>query len=218
MMRVKWKDMLHGREEGALAVEGLFVFLVLIFFLVFLLNFSILLYQQWVVTFTANDTASRLGQSYAYPGADPIMGYVSAPMKAALSPYRYFGNKLADGCETKGELYAAWSLRESSLMPSAGQPKIEVKTVYDGFSQRHVVVDIEVKYKFPMGGILKFVGLGDTVTYHATGRAVCLDVSGYIHSVNSAASLCGNSFSSKIYSLVDKVLGFINTIRDALED
>lgn len=208
----------NPRDEGAVEIEGMIVLMILIFFLTFLLGLGILYYQQWVVVYTANDTASRIGQSYAYPNADPVMGYVSKEMRSALSPFRYFGGKLKHGAADKGEKYAAWNLKECSLVPSEGDPEINVRTIYDDFAQRHIVVDITVTYRIPLGGALEFFGLKKEVTYHATGRAVCQDVSGYIHSVNSANSLCGNNFNSKILGTVDSVLSFINTIRDAMED
>lgn len=218
MMKCKMKEILSGREEGAMAIESMIVLIILIFFLVFLLGFGILFYQQWAVTFTANDTASRLSQSYAYPNTDPIMGYVSGEMKAALSPYRYITANLESGNQEKGEKYAAWCLERCSLAYPSGEPEIVVETVYDAFAQRHVVVDITATYDIPFGGALKFFGLDDQRTYHATGRAMCMDISDYINSVNTANSICGTSFNSKIYSLIDSVLSVINTLIDAAED
>lgn len=204
-------------DEGAVAIEGMIIMIFLIFFLTFLLSFGILLYQQWVVEFTAQDVSSRLGQSYAYPNTDPVMGYIHRDMKAALSPYRYLGSRLEYRNEVKGEKYAAWSLEQCSLVKPEGDPKIVVETVYDNFAQRHIVVDITVTYKIPLGGALKYFGLKDQLTYHATGRAMCLDVSDYIHSVNSANTLCGINFGSKALGAVNSVLGLINTINNARE-
>lgn len=212
------REWLQAREEGAMAVESMLVLIVLIFFLVFLLSLGILFYQQWAVVQTADDVSTRLGQSYAYPTTDPRMGYISADMKAVLSPYRYIGSKLEKGNEKKGENYAAWLLEKTSLAYAAGQPKIVVETVYDAFAQRHIVVDITAEYEIPLGAALTVFGISNKVTYHATGRAMCMDISDYLNSVNTANALCGLNFSSKIYSMIDSVLGLINTIREAGED
>jgi len=61
-------------KDGALAIEGIIILTILIFFLVFLMGFGFLFYQQWLVVNTANDTAYRIAQSYAYPNTDPVMG------------------------------------------------------------------------------------------------------------------------------------------------
>ena len=64
-------------ERGALMLDGMIAMTVTILMLVFLMSFGFLLYQQWMVSNIANDTATRIAQSYAYPNTDPVIGYVN---------------------------------------------------------------------------------------------------------------------------------------------
>lgn len=209
---------MRRREEGAVAVEGVIMMTFMIFFLVFLMAFGFLFYQQWNIVFTANDTATRLAQSYAYPAADPIQGYISSGMKSSLSPFRYFGTKLEKANAEKGEKYASWSISQGSLAYAVGEPEIVIETAHDGFAQRHIVVDITATYEIPFGGALKFFGMDGTITYHATGRAVCTDLSDYVFSINTLKTFASNNLGSDVYGAIDSILGLINTIRENLED
>ncbi|MBE6658118.1 MAG: hypothetical protein E7604_06715 [Ruminococcaceae bacterium] len=205
-------------KDGALAIEGIIILTILIFFLVFLMGFGFLFYQQWLVVNTANDTAYRIAQSYAYPNTDPVMGFVNASLKSSLSPYRYIGSSLKDDNAEKGEKFAEWRLDATSFAYAVSEPEIHVETVYDAFAQRHIVVDIKATYEIPFGGALSFFGLKDTVTYHATGRAMIMDVSDYMYGVNTLNAITGSTLKSEIIKTVDSILGLINTIRDAMED
>lgn len=208
----------RNARDGALAIEGIIILTILIFFLVFLMGFGFLFYQQWLVVNTANDTAYRIAQSYAYPNTDPVMGFVNAGLKSSLSPYRYIGSSLKDDNIDKGETYAEWRIDATSFAYAVSEPEIHVETVYDGFAQRHIVVDIKATYEIPFGGALSFFGLNDTVTYHATGRAMIMDVSDYMYSVNTLNAITSTTIKSDIITMVDAILGLINTIRDAMED
>jgi len=182
------------------------------------MGFGFLFYQQWLVVNTANDTAYRIAQSYAYPNTDPVMGFVNASLKSSLSPYRYIGSSLKDDNAEKGEKFAEWRLDATSFAYAVSEPEIHVETVYDAFAQRHIVVDIKATYEIPFGGALSFFGLKDTVTYHATGRAMIMDVSDYMYGVNTLNAITGSTLKSEIIKTVDSILGLINTIRDAMED
>ena len=218
MKNERIKKFLFREDRGAMAVEGIIIMTMLIFFLVFLMSFGFLLYQQWAVVYAANDAATRTAQSYAYPNTDPVMGFINSSMKASLSPYRYLSSNLKEGNVHKAEAYARWSLERGSLATAVDEPEIVVETVYDGFAQRHVVVDITATYEIPFGLALEFFGMDSTVTYHATGRAACMDVSDYIYSVNAAKSLADQTLGSKVAGAVNKVLGLISNVIDALED
>lgn len=218
MKKERIKEFLSREDQGAMAVEGVIMMTLMIFLLVFLLSFGFLFYQQWAVAYSANDAATRVAQSYAYPNTDPIMGFINGSMKASLSPYRYIGGKLKEKNVHKAEVYALWSLNNGSLAYAVEEPEIIVETVYDAFAQRHVVVDITATYEIPFGAALEFFGLDGTVTYHATGRAVCMDPSDYIFSVNTAKALADQTLGSKVAGAVNAVLSLISNIMDALED
>ncbi len=53
------------REDGMMMVEGMLALLATIMVLICLLGFGFLFYQQWAVCNIANDTATRIAQTYA---------------------------------------------------------------------------------------------------------------------------------------------------------
>ena len=218
-MFLRWyNEKMKQHEDGMAAIEGLFILTFMLFFLMFLLSIGFLLYQQWHVTLIANDTATRIAQSYAYPNTDPVMGYVDGSMKASMSPFRYLTGRLERKNMIKGTKYADWSLDQLSFAYETGNPQIEIKTVFDDFAQRHVVVNITAEYEIPFGSVLEIFGMEKTVTYHGSGRAMVTDLSDMVYSCNTMKTLTSETLGSTIVKAVDKVGGLIHSIMDALED
>lgn len=203
-------------SDGMEAVEGLIILTLMMFVLVFFMSFIFLFYQQALVENVANDTATRIAQSYAYPQTDPVMGFINKTMKVSLSPYRYWGGDLAEKNSLKGEKYARWYLSMASFAFESGEPAIEVRTEHDGLAQRHIVVDITADYRIPMGGILEVIGIDPVVTYHATGQAPCIDLSDYIYTVNMTNALTSQVFGTKAMGMVDAVLALAQNIRNII--
>ena len=113
---MRWlKASLLRYEKGMEMIEGMIVMTIMVFVLTMFLSFGFLLYQQLAVYSVANDTASRLAQSYAYPDSDPVMGFISRTMKCSVSPFRYLTGHLSDKNAEKGETYARWSLDQISF-------------------------------------------------------------------------------------------------------
>lgn len=197
------------RERGMEIVEGMIVMTLMVFVLTMFLSFGFLLYQQLVVSSVANDTASRLAQSYAYPDSDPVMGFITRTMKCSVSPFRYLTGHLSDKNAEKGEKYARWSLEQISFANEVSPPDIEVRTLSDSFAQRHVEVEISATYEIPFGGALVYFGLPETVTYHAVGYGSCVDLSNYIHSVDTLNNLF-TLVDSKAVSAIDSIFSAIH--------
>lgn len=203
---------LHSATEGMMALEGLIILTLVIFLLVFLTSFGFLLYQQWNVSLAANDTAMRIAQSYPFPQTDPVMGFQNEDMRADMSPYRYLFGSLEEKNRTKAEKYLRWSLSAGGLAAAVGQPDIEVTTSQDAMARRHVEVEVTARYEIPFGGVLEFFGMDGTVEYHAVGRAVCVDVSDYINTIDTLKAVTGESFGSKFIKTIDSVIGMIQDI------
>ena len=208
-----WRKVLRD-AEGMEAVEGLLVLTAMTLMLVFFISFGFLFYQQSVVTTAANDAATRIAQSYAYSGADPVMGFISRSMRVSLSPYRYWNKRLETGRESMAEKYALWYLRKASFALEEGRPEIQVTTVHDGLAQRHVEVSITARYEVPVGGMLHFIGVDRVVEYHATGRAVCLDLSDYIYTVDTVEAFTSQTIGSKFLGAFNAAAGLVQHIRD----
>ena len=208
------KRLLRGDDSGSLMLDGMISMLITIMVLVFLMSFGFLLYQQWIVTSAANDTATRVAQSYAYPNTDPVMGYLNKDMVATASVFRYVGNSLAFQNERKGENFAAWSLKRSSLATPVADPQIQVSERYDSLARRHVEVTITAEYEIPLGGALQYFGMDRTITYTATGEAVCIDLLDYLNTVDTFKALTDTTFGSKALKAVNSVAKMIHKLAD----
>lgn len=208
------KRYIRNCADGLEAVEGLIVITLVMIVLVFFLSFIFFLYQQALVVNAANDTATRIAQSYAYPNTDPVTGYISRTMRISLNPFRYMGQDLDNKSAEKGEKYARWYLDLANLAFSDGEPDVSVQTISDGLAQRHVEVVVKATYQIPLGGILELIGLPDTVTYQCTGRAPCIDLNNYIYAVNSLDALTHSTLGSEALGMVDAILGLVQDIKE----
>ena len=209
------KAFARGEESGSLMLDGMIVMLLTIITLVSLMSFGFLQFQQWAVCSIANDTATRIAQSYAYPNADPVIGYINVDMIDAVPLWRYGkSNGLAEENSRKGQKYAAWSLNKSSLAYPVSDPVIQVTTVPNALSRRHVEVRVEAEYEIPFGGALSVFGLEDTVTFGATGVAECVDILNYVNSVDAYKSLTELPYGSKVIKTINKVGEMVQKIMD----
>lgn len=200
---------LRRGDSGSLMIDGMIAMLITIMLLVFLMSFGFLLYQRWMVSSIANDTATRLAQSYPYPNADPVIGYLNVDMLSNVPLFRYMGEGLKAENQEKGENYGLWSLKLSSLAYPVDGPHITVCAPADSLGRRHVQVKVTAEYEIPFGGALQYFGLDGTITYQATGYAVCMDMLDYINTIDTVKSLSENTFDSSIVDTID-------TFRDTL--
>ena len=123
------------REDGMMMVEGMLALLATIMVLICLLGFGFLFYQQWAVCNIANDTATRIAQTYAYTDTDPVMGYINESQirrKPLLRYYRF--GQIEKRNADRGEKYARWSLKTSSLASASSAPEIQVETKHDALA------------------------------------------------------------------------------------
>lgn len=217
-MKKWWKESaLRQQENGMEAIEGLLVITLMLFVLFFIWGYGFLLFQQFTVVHAANETANKIAQTYAYSESDPITGYIGKDMKVSLKGDRYLSGNLQSKNEERAQKYGKWLLKTGSLASQIGSPVVEMKTVYDGVAQRHVVVKIAAEYRIPFGNFLELFGIKGTRYYQATGRAVCTDLSHYIYSVDYAKTLdraVGTTFKNDYVTLLEKVISLIEKIQD----
>ena len=206
------------REDGMMLVEGMLALLATIMVLICLLGFGFLFYQQWAVCNIANDTATRIAQTYAYTDTDPVMGYINESQirrKPLLRYYRF--GQIEKRNADRGEKYARWSLKTSSLASASSAPEIQVETKHDALARRHVEVRIEATYEIPFGGVLELFGIPGTVTYHGLGEAVCVDPSDYINTVDTYKALTDLTFGSKTLKAINSFSGMVQKIFDLFQ-
>lgn len=190
------------------AVESVFIMSLMLFIFMYFIAFGFLLYQGWVVQNVADDAATRIAQGYVYPQTDPMINFFDRDMRRAVSPFRYVFHKkeLAEKNSEKGEAYILWCLKNNTFAKAVSEPDIEVETVHDGLAQRHIEVRIEATYKIPLGGFLEYFGGHGEMTYSTVGRAVCVDVSDYIYSVNTVTAISNDvSSAGAVEKTIDSV-------------
>lgn len=213
-MRTKLRQL--REETGMEAIEGLLVITLMLFVLFYIWAFGFLLFQNWSVQYVANDTASRIAQTYAYPYSDPVTGFVSEAARVSLSPYRYRSDSAEpiDGTNaTRGQKYAIWSLKNAGFT-QAQTTDVQVETVYDNLTQRHVEVTITATYEVPFGFAMKYFGQSPYRTYKATGRAVCVDIQHYIYTADTMDTLgdiIGSGIGSSFVKTLEKMVSLFKT-------
>lgn len=206
------------REDGMIMVEGMLALLATIMVLICLLGFGFLFYQQWAVCNIANDTATRIAQTYATPDADPIMGFVNEKMITSIPRFRYGKSVNLEGRNTtRAQKYARWSLNLSSLASASSAPEIQVEVKHDAMARRHVEVQIEATYQIPFGGALEMFGIPGTVTYRGLGEAVCIDILDYVNTIDTYQALTNKTFGSGILGMVNSVAGMFQKFERACE-
>ena len=218
-MRTKLRQL--REETGMEAIEGLLVITLMLFVLFYIWAFGFLLFQNWSVQYVANDTASRIAQTYAYPYSDPVTGFVSRAIRVQLSPYRYNSGGNIDGANAeRAQKYAKYMLKQTGFTEYRGLD-VEVNTKYDSLAQRNIEVKVTATYEVPFGFAMKYFGQNPYRTFTATGRAVCTDVKHYIYTVknvNSFSSTFGSGLDSKFVSNVEKCIAYVRKFSTWLGD
>ena len=157
----------------------------------------------------ATDTASRIAQTYAYPYSDPVTGFVSASIRAKLSPYRYQDGTIAQNNAARAERYAKYMLKNTVFSPEQNI-KIRVETVHDNVAHQHIEVTVTAVCEIPFGFAMKYFGQSPYRTFTATGRAVCTDIKHYIYTIKTI-----DSFEDNIGLGIDS--RFIKTIENSIK-
>ncbi|MGN0706805.1 MAG: hypothetical protein ACI4JC_02250 [Faecalibacterium sp.] len=207
-------------EDGMEAIEGLLVITLTLFVVFYIWAFGFLLYQRWAVVYVANDAASRIAQTYAYPGSDPITGFVSSSSLAGLSPYRYLNDEINRSNADRAQKYTSYLLKRNGFSQAHGV-NVTVETVYDTLAQRHIEVTVTATYEIPFGFAMKIFGQSPYRTFQATGRAVCLDVKNYIYTVKTVDAFgdtVGNGVDSKFIKAVEKSISLIKSLSSFMEN
>lgn len=203
------KESLKKAEDGMATLEAVFLLTFTLFILLMFLGFGFIYYQYWVVAHTANDTATRIGQNYAYCANDLVSGYVTDDMRQALSPFRYASDTLETVNEGRAVDYAIASLRKASLAIETREPYVEVKIVRDSLARRHVEVTIDAEYRLLFSYALDYFGFDGTPEYQYTAYAQIVDLQDYIQTVGTVKDITGivdKKFpTSSVNAIIDDV-------------
>ena len=204
-------------EKGMIMIEGLIVFVVTTILLIIVISVFNVLYQIWNVQSVANDTASKLAQTYSYSEpaskANMVDGSVSALSKARLRPYRYMINKSGFEDSARERARSHGINRLSGLIYYAPGNTIDVKTeiIGDSLARRHVEVTVTHQFNLPLRNLLEYIGLEGALVYTAVGYADCIDMLDYLTTVDFVDHATDPNywFKSKTVKAINGLLSLI---------
>lgn len=207
--------MKEKNNRGEIMLESLIVYSITIFLLFFILAIFSVLFQHWNIQVIANESASRVAQTYRFTEADTVTGQIEKSKLTNIDIYRYFNNssEMENSARTKIQEYAKDRLNKTTFTRNISDPIIDVNVVKDSSYRKHIEVKISGEYSVPFGEALSYFGFESTIKYETTAYAECLDLSNYINTtdyVKNQISL--NKIDSSFVRAVNKILGLFKTL------
>lgn len=202
-------------EKGEIMLESMIVYTITIFLLFFILAIFCVLFQRWNIQVIANESATRVAQTYRFSDADTVTGEVKESEITSVGHYRYLfsGDTLESSAEDRIQTYAKDRLKKTTFTKDVVEPTVTVKVVRDALARRHIEVTIKGEYSVPFGEALSYFGFGSTAVYETTAYAECLDFSDYINTVDFVEDRVSLSdFDSSFIDMVDKILKMFDNI------
>ena len=202
-------------KNGAIMLEALIVYTITIFLLFLILAIFSVLFQRWNIQTIANESATRVAQTYRLIEADTSTGYVTSTQLTSVERYRYIFNNSAyeDSAKSKIREYASTRLKKTTFTKDVEEPEIDVKVIHDAMARRHIEVTITGKYSVPFGEAMAYFGFPGVIEYKTTAYADCVDMIDYINTIDfidTQTSL--GQFGSKTVGLVNAVLKLFDNI------
>lgn len=203
-----------SNEKGEIMLEALIVYTVTIFLLFLILAIFSVLFQRWNIQTIANESATRIAQTYKLAEADESTGYVTEQQILNVREYRYLWNdsELKNAATQKITDYAKLRLSKTTFTKDVTEPQIEVNVTSDSLARRHIDVTITGEYAVPFGEALSYFGFESTITYEVTAYADCVDIIDYVNTVDYVATQTSQTFDSNTLGLVNAVLSLFDNI------
>ena len=173
-------------QDGEIVIESTIVMVVTIFIVFLLLNLLFAMYNQQLITTTANRTATDVASVYGNKAKDPFFGFMDDDDFENNSPYRYFlGSSLADKNKEKAIWYASYYLDKETLGNKQANmySGITVTTGYNSLYQRVINVKIVEEYNMFTLNPLAIFKIEPKYTAASEASAVCIDP---IHDMNQS--------------------------------
>lgn len=202
-------------EKGEVMLESLIVYTITIFLLFFILAIFSVLFQRWNIQVIANESATRVAQTYRFSTADTVTGQVEEKDITNVEQYRYVfsDDELELLAEDKIQEYAKQRLQKTTFTKNVTEPVITATVIHDGMARRHIEVTIKGEYSVPFGQALSYFGFDSTTVYETKAYAECLDLSDYINTVDFVEDQVSLSqFNSKFVKMVNKILKLFDNI------
>lgn len=197
-------------------LEALIVYPITMFLLFFVLAIFSVLYQRWNLQTIANETVTRMAQTYRLDEADESTGYVKEEELVEVGRYRYFvSSKMEEKINERVSNYAQWRMANTTYTKNVREPEIEVEVVSDGLGRRHLELTVSGEYSVPFGEFLGYFGFDKTTVYEVTAYADTVDIIDYINFVDYVDTWTSlKQFKSSTLNLINAVLGLIDNIRE----
>lgn len=202
----------NENNRGEIMLEALIVYMVTMLLLFLIVSIFSVLFQAWGIQVIANETATKVAQTYRLSDANITTGYATSEQIWDVSTYRYWwGNlELEQKVSDRVKNYAKVRLLNTSFAKQKTEPEIEVKVKKDALARKHIEVTITSQYEVPFGEILCYFGFESMLTYTVTGYAECLDLIDYINTVDFAGQQVKlGIFDSQLISMLNSILGFL---------
>lgn len=202
-------------EKGEVMIESLIVYSITIFLLFFILAVFSVLFQRWNIQTVANESATRVAQTYKLSKADTLTGEVTKDQITGVREYRYIfkNSELKNAAQKKIADYAKDRLAKTTYTKNVTDPKVDVVVKSDALSRRHIEVTIKGEYSVPFGDALSYFGFDSTTKYTTVAYAECIDMIDYVNTVDFAENQASlGMFDSSFVNLVDKILKLFDHI------
>lgn len=207
--------MIKKNIKGQLMLESLIVYSVTLFLLFLVLAIFSTLFQRWNLQIIANESATRIAQTYRYMNADTVTGEITKDMISDTREYRYVYKKteLESAAKRNLSTYALSRISKTTFTKEVTEPKMDIVEYQDSLARRHIKVSITGEYRVPFGTALSYFGYADTTKYTVESYAECVDIIDYINTVDYVDNQTSlNQFDSKFVDLINSVLNLFDNI------
>lgn len=198
-------------------LESLMVYTVTLLLLFLILAVFILLYQEWNVHTIANESVTRVAQTYKLQDANTSTGETTPEDVADIPMYRYMtgGSSYEAAAKRRLRTYTRERLRQTTFAKEAAAPSIAAKVESDALARRHLELEITCYYRIPFGDALELIGMHNYITCNATAYAQCLDLGDYMTTVQYIDNHAGfDTITGSVGSAIDSILGYIDTLKN----
>ena len=201
------------KESGAIMFEGMLVIIITIAMLIWILGVGFIYYQRYLVTIVTNDATSKISSVYYNTDCDIVIGYVETESLPLKNLYRdNGGDALKEINENRAQAYVEYNLKKMNFSGVMDDISVQLDFVNDSVLRKHIEITTIATFKTPFLSQLN-VGMDGILTYQATSRADCTDISAYISNVdfmNSQLSL--SAADSTVVKIINSVIKFYNHV------
>lgn len=205
-----------SNEKGEIMLESTFIMIMTLMVLIAMISVGFLFYQQAMLNTVATELATEIASNYKITEQEIGSTDVNVDTLKNIKLYRTSVSMTSMKVlhKQRAEEYLPERVKLSTLGFNEKDPKIENFNVeVDNVGRMHTEITISLECDILFGGALKYFGIIDsTPKFTATGRAECLDLTGYsghVQFLNYVKSKM-ESDGGVINDILEKVVKVIN--------